>query len=86
MSALAPELSLGFGGIWGAPAPPFYAASRPCRDGMLVLLTRLNAAEVVLQPVEWKALYCRGHHTTNPPDTVLSLGWARSGSPASAVT
>ncbi|WP_316157824.1 IS4 family transposase [Cupriavidus sp. BIC8F] len=40
------------------------------------LLARLDGdlpCEVVLQPVEWQALYCRVHRTTRPPDTVPSL-------------
>ncbi len=40
------------------------------------LLARLDAylpCEVVLQPVEWRALYCRAHRATRPPDTVPLL-------------
>lgn len=40
------------------------------------LLARLDGdlpCEVLLQPVEWQALYCRVHRTTRPPDTVPSL-------------
>ena len=40
------------------------------------LLARLDGdlpCEVVLQPVEWQALYCRVHRTTRPPDAVPSL-------------
>jgi hypothetical protein len=40
------------------------------------LLARLDGAlpcEVVLQPVEWQALYCRVHRTTRPPDKGPSL-------------
>jgi hypothetical protein len=40
------------------------------------LLARLDGdlpCEVVLQPVEWQAVYCRVHRTTRPPDTVPSL-------------
>lgn len=43
------------------------------------LLARLDGelpCEVVLQPVEWQALYCRVHRTTRPPDQVPSLGQA----------
>jgi hypothetical protein len=40
------------------------------------LLARLGGelpCGMVLQPVEWQALYCRVHRTTRPPDTVPSL-------------
>jgi hypothetical protein len=40
------------------------------------LLARLDGdlpCEVVLQPVEWQALYCRVHRTANFPNTVPSL-------------
>ncbi|MCA8095565.1 IS4 family transposase [Burkholderia anthina] len=40
------------------------------------LLARLDGelpCEVILQRVEWQALYCRVHRTTRPPDKVPSL-------------
>ncbi|WP_241240922.1 IS4 family transposase [Burkholderia cenocepacia] len=40
------------------------------------LLARLDGelpCEVVLQPVEWRALYCRVHRTSRPPDMAPSL-------------
>ncbi|WP_238553142.1 IS4 family transposase [Cupriavidus necator] len=43
------------------------------------LLARLDGelpCEVVLQPIEWQALYCRVHRTTRPPDKVPSLNQA----------
>jgi hypothetical protein len=47
-----------------------------CRILYTTLLARLDGelpCEVVLQPVEWQALYCRVHRTTRPPDKVPSL-------------
>lgn len=41
------------------------------------LLARIDSdlpCEVVLQPVEWRALYCRVHRITRPPDKAPSLG------------
>lgn len=43
------------------------------------LLARIDGdlpCEVVLQPIEWQALYCRVHRTTRPPDQVPSLNQA----------
>ncbi|MEX3937385.1 IS4 family transposase [Paraburkholderia phymatum] len=43
------------------------------------LLARLDGelpCEVVLQAVEWRALYCRVHRSTRPPDRVPSLAQA----------
>ena len=43
------------------------------------LLSRLDpdiSCEVVLQPIEWQALYCRTHRKTNPPQEPPTLGKA----------
>jgi hypothetical protein len=40
------------------------------------LLARIDtdlSGEVLLQPVEWQALYCHTHHTTQPPEQTPSL-------------
>ena len=43
------------------------------------LLARLDGelpCDVLLQPIQWQALYCRVHHTTRPPDQAPSLNQA----------
>jgi hypothetical protein len=53
------------------------------------LLARIDtdlSCEVLLQPVEWQALYCHSHHTRHPPKNPHPCSTRCCGSPCSADT